>query len=71
MIQDVLDLRRNGWQERRKVEGPKTIEEIHRDARMEQMAAQRPDFGSRRSGPLGGRNSFRENPPPARPPQTL
>ena len=61
MIQDVIDLRRNGWQERRKVEGPKTIEEIHRDARMEQMAVQRQDFRGQRSGPLGSRGSFRDN----------
>lgn len=71
MIQDVIDLRRNNWQERRKVEGPKTISEIHTDARMEQLAAQRNDFRSARSGPLGSRGSFRESHPPARPPQVL
>lgn len=32
MLRDLIDLRKNGWQERRKVEGPKKIEEVHRDA---------------------------------------
>lgn len=38
MLKDVIDLRRNGWQERRKVEGPKKIEEVHRDAVQERQA---------------------------------
>jgi translation initiation factor 4G len=29
---DVLELRKNGWQTRRKVEGPTTIEEVHEEA---------------------------------------
>lgn len=32
MLRDLIDLRKNGWQQRRKVEGPKKIEEVHRDA---------------------------------------
>lgn len=32
MLKDLIDLRKNGWQQRRKVEGPKKIEEVHRDA---------------------------------------
>ncbi|CAK0783381.1 hypothetical protein CVIRNUC_006580 [Coccomyxa viridis] len=40
LIQDVIDLReRQGWQARRKVEGPKKIEDIHKEARMEQQRA--------------------------------
>ncbi|KAH7427227.1 hypothetical protein KP509_10G035100 [Ceratopteris richardii] len=39
MLKDVIDLRRNGWQERRKVEGPKRIEEVHRDAVQERQAS--------------------------------
>lgn len=64
MIQDVVDLRRNKWQARRKVEGPKTLDEIHKDARIEQMqAARQPEPRGR----MGARGSF--NPPPAmRPP---
>ncbi|KAJ7568258.1 hypothetical protein O6H91_01G025400 [Diphasiastrum complanatum] len=37
MLKDVIDLRRNGWQERRKVEGPKKIDEVHRDAAHERQ----------------------------------
>ncbi|KAL1809199.1 hypothetical protein ACET3Z_026189 [Daucus carota] len=32
MLTDLIDLRKNQWQQRRKVEGPKKIEEVHRDA---------------------------------------
>ncbi|KAM0910115.1 hypothetical protein ACQ4PT_014374 [Festuca glaucescens] len=32
MLEDVIDLRNNKWRQRRKVEGPKKIEEVHRDA---------------------------------------
>ena len=63
MIQDVLDLRMNRWQERRKVEGPKTLDEIHRDARAEQMAP-------RNRGPPN-RGSFRDPPPPMRQPMPM
>ena len=39
-MQDVIDLReKQGWQARRKVEGPKKIEDIHKEARMEQQRA--------------------------------
>ena len=31
MLKDLIDLRRNGWKQRKKVEGPKKIEEVHRD----------------------------------------
>ena len=32
MLKDLIDPRRNGCQQRKKVEGPKVIEEVHRDA---------------------------------------
>ncbi|CAM8937860.1 unnamed protein product [Rhodiola kirilowii] len=38
MLKDSIDLRRNKWQQRRKVEGPKKIEEVHRDAAHERQA---------------------------------
>lgn len=38
LLKDVIDLRKNGWQQRRKVEGPKKIEEVHRDAVQERQA---------------------------------
>ncbi|CAA3032102.1 eukaryotic translation initiation factor 4G isoform X1 [Olea europaea subsp. europaea] len=37
MLKDVIDLRKNKWQQRRKVEGPKKIEEVHRDAAQERQ----------------------------------
>lgn len=37
MLKDALDLRKNRWQQRRKVEGPKKIEEVHRDAAQERQ----------------------------------
>lgn len=47
-------MRKSGWVARRKVEGPKKIDEIHKDARMElqrqRMAPPIPDRGSHRRG---------------------
>uniref|UniRef100_A0A2P2MSP2 Eukaryotic translation initiation factor 4G n=1 Tax=Rhizophora mucronata TaxID=61149 RepID=A0A2P2MSP2_RHIMU len=37
MLKDAIDLRKNKWQQRRKVEGPKKIEEVHRDAAHERQ----------------------------------
>ncbi|XP_029571516.1 eukaryotic translation initiation factor 4 gamma 1 isoform X7 [Salmo trutta] len=36
MLQDVLDLRRNTWVPRRGEQGPKTIDQIHKDAELEE-----------------------------------
>ncbi|KAG6437832.1 hypothetical protein SASPL_102762 [Salvia splendens] len=38
MLRDSIDLRKNKWQQRRKVEGPKKIEDVHRDAAQERQA---------------------------------
>ncbi|XP_004514194.1 eukaryotic translation initiation factor 4G-like isoform X2 [Cicer arietinum] len=38
MLKDVIDLRKNRWQQRRKIDGPKKIEEVHRDAVQERQA---------------------------------
>ncbi|KAL8119365.1 hypothetical protein AgCh_016765 [Apium graveolens] len=38
MLKDSIDLRKNKWQQRRKVEGPKKIDEVHRDAANERQA---------------------------------
>ncbi|RZR88788.1 hypothetical protein BHM03_00016414 [Ensete ventricosum] len=38
MLRDAIDLRKNNWHQRRKVEGPKKIEEVHRDAAQERQA---------------------------------
>ncbi|GIL90582.1 hypothetical protein Vretifemale_18213 [Volvox reticuliferus] len=72
-IQDVLDLRAARWVSRRKVEGPKRIEEVHREAQ-QQMAAQasrdREERYAQQRGPgvrggpgMGGRDA---PPPPGR-----
>ncbi|XP_062186158.1 eukaryotic translation initiation factor 4G-like [Phragmites australis] len=45
MLEDVIDLRRNKWRQRRKVEGPKKIEEVRRDA-AKQKLGQSTRFGS-------------------------
>jgi len=73
MLKDAIDLRKNKWQQRRKVEGPKKIEEVHRDASQEQQeqvsglghassisqsARRAPmDFGSRGSTTLSSPNA--------------
>ncbi|KAJ6851575.1 eukaryotic translation initiation factor 4G [Iris pallida] len=38
MLRDAIDLRKNKWQQRRKIEGPKKIDEVHRDAAQERQA---------------------------------
>jgi translation initiation factor 4G len=38
MLKDSIDLRKNKWQQRRKIEGPKKIEDVHRDAAQERHA---------------------------------
>nr|XP_043626899.1 eukaryotic translation initiation factor 4G-like isoform X2 [Erigeron canadensis] len=38
MLKDAIDLRKNKWQQRRKVEGPKKIDEVHREAAQERQA---------------------------------
>ncbi|KAM0934209.1 putative MIF4G-like, type 3, MIF4G-like domain superfamily protein [Dioscorea sansibarensis] len=38
MLKDAIDLRKNRWQQRRKIEGPKKIEEVHRDVAHERQA---------------------------------
>ncbi|PSS26407.1 Eukaryotic translation initiation factor 4G like [Actinidia chinensis var. chinensis] len=37
MLKDAIDLRKNKWRQRRKVEGPKKIKEVHRDAGQERQ----------------------------------
>ncbi|XP_059633797.1 eukaryotic translation initiation factor 4G-like [Cornus florida] len=59
MLRDAIDLRKNKWQQRRKVEGPKKIDEVHRDAAQERQTqasrlARGPSIGSsnRRGQPM-------------------
>ncbi|KAJ3681783.1 hypothetical protein LUZ60_014356 [Juncus effusus] len=57
MLKDTMDLRKNKWQQRRKVEGPKKIEDVHRDAANERQAQ---TTRLTRGGPI------MNNPPPRR-----
>uniref|UniRef100_A0A671XZL3 Eukaryotic translation initiation factor 4 gamma 1 n=1 Tax=Sparus aurata TaxID=8175 RepID=A0A671XZL3_SPAAU len=63
MLQDVLDLRRNNWVPRRGDQGPKTIDQIHKEAEMEEHREQarvqqalvsKKELGSGPGGRMGG-----------------
>ncbi|KAI4797885.1 hypothetical protein KUCAC02_024781 [Chaenocephalus aceratus] len=59
VLQDVLDLRRSSWVPRRGEQGPKTMEQIHKDAELEEQREQmkvQHAFISKPSGGHGGRN---------------
>ncbi|KAL0308700.1 UNVERIFIED_CONTAM: Eukaryotic translation initiation factor 4G [Sesamum radiatum] len=58
MLKDSIDLRKSKWQQRRKVEGPKKIEEVHRDAAQERQAQT-----SRLGRVLNMASSIRRGPP--------
>ena len=53
MLRDLIDLRRNSWVLRRQAEGPKKIDEIHRDAALERSRSQLLD---RQGSRVGGRD---------------
>ncbi|KAK1900497.1 Eukaryotic translation initiation factor 4 gamma 1 [Dissostichus eleginoides] len=64
MLQDVLDLRRSSWVPRRGEQGPKTIEQIHKDTELEEQREQmkvQHAFISKPSGGHGGRNDGGRN----------
>ena len=73
MLKDVIELRMDNWKHRRVVEGPKKIEEVHRDAKM-QAAGMGGGFGNRDSMRRGGpprrddRRGSDFGPPPGRGP---
>ncbi|KAK8946137.1 Eukaryotic translation initiation factor 4G [Platanthera guangdongensis] len=57
MLKDTIDLRKNKWRQRRKVEGPKKIEDVHKDAAQERQAqtskvGRGPTVPSRRGPPV-------------------
>ncbi|XP_037538145.1 eukaryotic translation initiation factor 4 gamma 1a isoform X2 [Nematolebias whitei] len=58
MLQDVLDLRRSNWVPRRGDQGPKTIDQIHKEAEMEehreQIKVQQQLLSKKESGGGGG-----------------
>lgn len=59
MLQDVLDLRKSNWVPRRGDQGPKTIDQIHKEAEMEehreQMKVQQALISKKETGGSGGR----------------
>ncbi|XP_061776363.1 eukaryotic translation initiation factor 4 gamma 1a isoform X2 [Nerophis ophidion] len=65
MLQDVLDLRKSNWVPRRGDQGPKTIDQIHKEAEMEerreqfkvqqQLMSKKEAGGGRLGGNMGGR----------------
>ena len=55
MCQDVIEMRNKGWRQRRKEEGPKKIEDVHRDAARDAMNAAR-GGGAPRRDDRGGRD---------------
>ena len=61
MLKDLLDLRRSGWRERRKSEGPKKISDIHKDASKDARMKRTDSTMSRgKSGPGGGGRGGRD-----------
>ncbi|XP_078437967.1 eukaryotic translation initiation factor 4G [Wolffia australiana] len=60
MLKDSIDLRKNKWQQRRKVEGPKKIDEVHRDAAQERQG----QAGRMSRGPGMGPGGRRGGPSP-------
>uniref|UniRef100_A0A674MVN3 Eukaryotic translation initiation factor 4 gamma 1 n=1 Tax=Takifugu rubripes TaxID=31033 RepID=A0A674MVN3_TAKRU len=63
MLQDVLDLRRNNWVPRRADQGPKTIDQIHKEAELEehrehmkvqQALVSKKEMGGGPGGRIGG-----------------
>ncbi|XP_068811314.1 eukaryotic translation initiation factor 4 gamma 1 isoform X5 [Struthio camelus] len=61
MLQDVIDLRRNSWVPRRGDQGPKTIDQIHKEAEMEEhrehIKVQQLMSKDKRRGPPGPSSS--------------
>nr|XP_057923683.1 eukaryotic translation initiation factor 4 gamma 1a isoform X2 [Doryrhamphus excisus] len=65
MLQDVLDLKKSNWVPRRGDQGPKTIDQIHKDAEMEehreqikvqqQLMSKKEAGGGRMGSGIGGR----------------
>ena len=61
MLQDVIDLRRNNWKPRREKAGPKTLDQIHKEAEREKTQAKLMEMqpshsmgGGNRGGDRGG-----------------
>ncbi|NWI41383.1 IF4G1 factor, partial [Picathartes gymnocephalus] len=65
MLQDVIDLRRSSWVPRRGDQGPKTIDQIHKEAEMEEhrehIKVQQLMSKDKRRGPPGPSSSGRSS----------
>ena len=61
MLKDLLDLRRSGWKERMKSEGPKKISDIHKDANKDARMKRTDSMMGRGKGG-GGRRRRRHAP---------
>lgn len=60
MLKDLLDLRRSGWKERMKSEGPKKISDIHKDANKDARMKRTDSMMGRGKGGGGGGGMRRE-----------
>lgn len=58
MIQDVIDLRRNGWQPRRQDLNPKTMNQIQKEAETEQIQMNMNYMGGRGDRGGGGKDGY-------------
>jgi len=57
LLQDVIDLRKNNWVSRHKEAGPKTIEQIHKEAKLEALRIEIDD--QKGDTPIGRRSEER------------
>ncbi|XP_066544926.1 eukaryotic translation initiation factor 4 gamma 1-like [Amia ocellicauda] len=60
MLQDVLDLRKDNWVPRRDDQGPKTIDQIHKEAQLDEHREQikvQQQLMNKQDNQCGGRNS--------------
>jgi len=60
MCQDIMEMRSKGWRERRKQEGPKKIDDLHKDAAREARQKEQGGPPPRRDAP-GGRGGGRDD----------
>ena len=61
LMQDVIDLRNNGWKKRREDAGPKTIDQIHKEVEKEQMEQKLAHMTSSMGPPPARRDNDRRN----------
>ena len=57
LMQDVIELRLNGWKKRREDAGPKTIDQIHKEAQNEELKQKMANMRDTRDPPPPSRKS--------------